>query len=138
MIPVAHASPLQDVGLLAFKQRLMSVDWQLKIDGKPLDFCRDRYVFESEDRMLILSGEERIAAKWRVFPVPGTELIGLAQTYTVSNRKPDCQGQITEIGGPDHIRYYKDLGNGDLQVCWRESEDSCFGVIQPLQPEVGV
>lgn len=122
-------------GVVALEQRLIGVNWQLVLDNAPEDACREQYVFSDEGILFIASGEEILATAYRLGAVAGSQLVSMRLEHINSNRAPDCQGKITPLSAGTYVRYIKDLPNRGLKLCWRDSEDSCFATLTPLQAE---
>ena len=73
----AWAVPQKTADQVAFEHRLISVEWRLRVTGKPEKFCRELYSFSDDATLIIASGEEILSKSWQVRSVSDSDWIAL-------------------------------------------------------------
>ncbi|MAP95930.1 MAG: hypothetical protein CMK07_13355 [Ponticaulis sp.] len=133
----AQTAELIPTSVTEMESVLMTGTWQLRIADKPSDFCREIYSFGPGNRLIALSGRERIDGKFELaVPSTGKGFI-LVEEYLEVNGEPDCQGDTRAKPGRTRMIRYIPQSNGTFQVCWVGGRGTCFGWVEPMDQLIG-
>lgn len=98
--------------------------------------CAEIYRFRADGTSIVTSGSEVAESEFEVAMKPSNKgFYTWTDTIVKDNGKPDCSGQITDIGRKttNYIRF--DRSRQQFIVCRREDFDACFGPLRRIGGE---
>jgi hypothetical protein len=126
-------SPLRsEKGQSRLPAGVLAGEWNWEsVDGK----CREKYRYGDDFQMRIESGAEVLEGAFELLRVaaPGDGFLELRRLNIKSNGLPDCQGNLTAIGGI-RATYLRFIDKNAFQTCGRSDESTCFGVARRASP----
>jgi len=95
--------------------------------------CAEIYRFRADGTSIVTSGSEVAESEFEVSATPsGKGFYVWTDTIVKDNGKPDCSGQITDVGRKttNYIRF--DRSRRQFIVCRREDFEACFGPLRRM------
>ena len=105
----------------------------LDLVNEPDGYCEDRYIFDSDGTVKVMSGEEVVEKTWRLEQVDAYKR-KLVQDVVSTNGQPDCQGNVSKVGAVSETYVVFRNGGGWMLCAGPDVGMSCYGSVNPYLP----